>query len=398
MKNLYKEFPIFKTYPNLVYLDSASTTQKPQSVIDAEMDFYKTLNANVHRGIYPLAASATRSYEATREKVARFLNTPSVNEVIFTSGTTDAVNLVATSFAMDRVGVGDEIVISAMEHHSNLIPWQQVCLRKGAKLVVIPFNTEGVLSMSDFGFRISERTKLVAVTHISNTLGTVNPIAEIILLAHKKNVPVFVDAAQSAASHVLDVQALDVDFLAFSGHKLFGPTGVGVLYAKKKWLDMMSPYRFGGEMIRDVTFEKTVFAPIPQKFEAGTPNIAGVVGLAAAIDFVESIGRDVIKAHLDELLVYATAELLKIDGLEIIGRAAEKSAIVSFILRGCHPHDVATILGQNGVCIRAGNHCTQPIMDFFEIAGTVRASFSIYNDFRDVEALVGGLKAVRAIF
>ncbi len=405
MKNIRSQFPIFETYPNLTYLDSASTTQKPHSVIAAEMDFYMKQNANVHRGIYPLAATATRAYEATREKVAQFLNAPSrlyrdvpsVKEVIFTSGTTDAVNLVATSFALDGVGEGDEIVISAMEHHSNLIPWQQVCLRKGGKLVVVPINTEGAVLLEDFEKAITPKTKLVAVTHISNTLGTVNPIAEIIAIAHNKGVPVFVDAAQSAASHVIDVQALDVDFLAFSGHKLFGPTGVGVLYAKEKWLNAMSPYRFGGEMIRDVTFEKTVFAGIPQKFEAGTPNIAGVVGLGAAIDFVESVGRDVIKAHIKTLLDYATEELLKLDGLEIIGRAKEKSAIVSFIMKDAHPHDVATILGQNEVCIRAGHHCTQPIMDFFDIAGTVRASFSIYNTLEDVDRLVAGLVQVRAI-
>jgi cysteine desulfurase / selenocysteine lyase len=397
MKNIRSQFPIFTEYPNLVYLDSASTTQKPQSVIAAEMDFYLKQNANVHRGIYPLAASATRAYEATREKVKQFLNTPSVKQVIFTSGTTDAVNLVATSFALDRVGEGDEIVISGMEHHSNLIPWQQVCLRKGGKLVVVPINTEGSLLLEDFEKAITTKTKLVAVTHISNTLGTVNPIGEIIALAHNKGVPVFVDAAQSAASHILDVQALDVDFLAFSGHKLFGPTGVGVLYGKERWLNEMTPYRFGGEMIRDVTFEKTVFAPIPQKFEAGTPNIAGVVGLGAAIDFVESVGRDTIKVYIKTLLDYATAELLKFDGLEIIGQAKEKSAILSFILRGGHPHDVATILGQNNICIRAGHHCTQPIMDFYDIAGTVRASFSIYNTFEEVDRLVEGLKLIYKI-
>jgi cysteine desulfurase / selenocysteine lyase len=398
MKNIRTQFPIFKTHPNLIYLDSASTTQKPQSVIAAEMDFYQKYNANVHRGIYPLSVTATRAYEGVREKVHLFLNTPSVKEVIFTSGTTDAVNLVATSFAMDRVGAGDEIVISAMEHHANLIPWQQVCLKNKGKLVVIPFNTEGVLSLKDFEKAITANTKLVAVTHISNTLGTVNPIADIIKIAHRRDVPVFVDAAQSVASHVLDVQKLDVDFLAFSGHKLFGPTGVGVLYGKEYLLNAMAPYRFGGDMIRDVTFERTLFAPIPQKFEAGTPNMAGVVGLGAAIDFVESIGREVIHKHINELLDYATTELLKIEGLEIIGRAAEKSAILSFILQGCHPHDVATILGQQEVCIRAGHHCTQPIMDFYDIPGTVRASFSIYNTIEDVDRLVEGLKGVRMIF
>ena len=398
MKNIRTQFPIFKAHPNLVYLDSASTTQKPQSVIDAEMDFYQNFNANVHRGIYPLAVKATQAYEAVREQVRDFLNAPSVRNIIFTSGTTDAINLVATSFAADKVGEGDEIVITAMEHHANLIPWQQVCLKNKSKLVVVPINTEGVLSVSDFGNVISERTKLVAVTHISNTLGTVNPIEDIIKIAHKKGVPVLLDVAQSVASYVLDVQKLDVDFLAFSGHKLFGPTGVGVLYGKEQLLNDMTPYRFGGEMIRDVTFERTLFAPIPQKFEAGTPNIAGVIGLGAAIVFIEKIGREAIKKNTDNLLEYATKELLKLEGLEIIGQAKEKSAIISFILRGCHPHDVATILGKQGVCIRAGHHCTQPIMDFYDISGTVRASFSIYNTYEDIDRLVEGLKKVVLIF
>ena len=398
MKNICTQFPIFKAHPNLVYLDSASTTQKPQSVIDAEMAFYQNFNANVHRGIYPLAAKATQAYEAVREQVRDFLNAPSLKNIIFTSGTTDAINLVATSFAAERVGEGDEIVITAMEHHANLIPWQQVCLKNKGKLVVIPFNIEGEFSISDFRFQISERTKLVAVTHISNTLGTVNPIEDIIKIAHKKGVPVLLDVAQSVASYVLDVQKLDVDFLAFSGHKLFGPTGVGVLYGKEQLLNDMTPYRFGGEMIRDVTFERTLFAPIPQKFEAGTPNIAGVIGLGAAINFVESMGREAIKKNTDKLLEYATTELLKLEGLEIIGQAKEKSAIISFILRGCHPHDVATILGKQGVCIRAGHHCTQPIMDFYDISGTVRASFSIYNTYEDIDRLVEGLKKVVLIF
>ena len=398
MKNIRTQFPIFKAHPNLVYLDSASTTQKPQSVIDAEMDFYQNFNANVHRGIYPLAVKATQAYEAVREQVRDFLNAPSLKNIIFTSGTTDAINLVATSFAAERVGEGDEIVITSMEHHANLIPWQQVCLKNKGKLVVIPFNIEGEFSISDFGFQISERTKLVAVTHISNTLGTVNPIEDIIKIAHKKGVPVLLDVAQSVASYVLDVQKLDVDFLAFSGHKLFGPTGVGVLYGKEQLLNDMTPYRFGGEMIRDVTFERTLFAPIPQKFEAGTPNIAGVIGLGAAINFVESMGREAIKKNTDKLLEYATTELLKLEGLEIIGQAKEKSAIISFILRGCHPHDVATILGKQGVCIRAGHHCTQPIMDFYDIPGTVRASFSIYNTYEDIDRLVEGLKKVVLIF
>ncbi len=398
MKNTRTQFPIFKAHPDLVYLDSASTTQKPQCVMDAEMAFYQKYNANVHRGIYPLAAKATQAYEAVREQVRGFLNASSLKNIIFTSGTTDAINLVATSFAADRVGAGDEIVITAMEHHANLIPWQQICLKNKGKLVVIPFNTEGVLSLSDLENAMSGRTKLVAVTHISNTLGTVNPIEEIIEIAHSKGVPVLLDVAQSVSSHVLDVQKLDVDFLVFSGHKLFGPTGVGVLYGKEQLLNDMIPYRFGGEMIRDVTFERTLFAPIPQKFEAGTPNMAGVIGLGEAISFVEKIGRAAIQKHTNNLLDYATTAVLKIDGLEIIGQAKEKSAIISFILRGCHPHDVATILGQQDVCIRAGHHCTQPIMDFYDIAGTVRASFSIYNTYEDIDRLVEGLKKVVLIF
>jgi cysteine desulfurase / selenocysteine lyase len=352
----------------------------------------------VHRGIYGLAVEATNAYENTRKKVKNFLNAVHDREIIFTSGTTEGVNLVAQSYALDRVNVGDNIIISAMEHHSNLIPWQQVCLKKGAELRVIPMNTEGVLDWDVFKSFLDNNTKLVAVTHISNTLGTINPIEEIIEIAHQNGTPVFIDAAQSITTQVIDVQQLKADFVAFSGHKLFGPTGVGILYGREELLNQMSPYKYGGEMIRDVTFEKTIFAGLPQKFEAGTPNIAGVAALGTAIDFVEKLGRDNISKHIKLLLEEATEKLLGINGVKIYGTAAQKTGILSFILRGIHPHDMATILGEKNIAIRAGHHCTQPIMDFFEIPGTARASFSIYNDVEDIDILVEGIQTAIHLF
>jgi cysteine desulfurase/selenocysteine lyase len=398
MKLLKNKFPIFKHHPELIYLDSASTTHKLASVIQAEMTFYTQQNANIHRGIYPLAVTATGVYEGTREKVKTFINATSSKEIIFTSGTTEGVNLVAQSFAFAQLKEGDNIVISAMEHHANLIPWQQICLQKRAELRVIPMDEQGVLVLGRLNKLLDKRTKIVAITHISNTLGTINPIKTIIDKAHKLDIPVLIDAAQSIVSHNLDVQKLDIDFMVFSGHKMFAPTGVGVLYGKEKYLNAMSPYKFGGDMIRDVTFEKTFFAPLPNKFEAGTPNIAGVVGLGAALDFIEKMGRNKIKKHQNALLEYATAQLKQIENLKIIGDSPEKSAIISFILRGVHPHDVATILAANHVAIRSGHHCTQPIMDFFEIAGTNRVSFSIYNSMEDVDKLVLAIKKVHDIF
>jgi cysteine desulfurase / selenocysteine lyase len=398
MKLLKNKFPIFKHHPELIYLDSASTTHKLASVIQAEMTFYTQQNANIHRGIYPLAVTATGVYEGTREKVKTFINATSSKEIIFTSGTTEGVNLVAQSFAFAQLKEGDNIVISAMEHHANLIPWQQICLQKRAELRVIPMDEQGVLVLGRLNKLLDKRTKIVAITHISNTLGTINPIKTIIDKAHKLDIPVLIDAAQSIVSHNLGVQKLDIDFMVFSGHKMFAPTGVGVLYGKEKYLNAMSPYKFGGDMIRDVTFEKTFFAPLPNKFEAGTPNIAGVVGLGAALDFIEKMGRNKIKKHQNALLEYATAQLKQIENLKIIGDSPEKSAIISFILRGVHPHDVATILAANHVAIRSGHHCTQPIMDFFEIAGTNRVSFSIYNSMEDVDKLVLAIKKVHDIF
>jgi cysteine desulfurase / selenocysteine lyase len=388
------KFPIFQNHPDLVYLDSASTTHKPQCVIDAEMNFYTNQNANIHRGVYGLAVASTQVYENTREKVRQFIGAKSKTEIIFTSGTTEGINLVAQCFALANVSEGDNIIISAMEHHANLIPWQQVCIQKKAKLRIIPINTEGVLEISTLDTLLDNKTKIVALTHISNTLGTINPIEEIIKKAHQQNVPVLIDAAQSITSHILDVEALDVDFLVFSAHKLFGPTGIGILYGKEKYLNVMNPYKFGGDMIRDVSFEKTIFAPLPNKFEAGTPNIAGVVGLGAAIDFVENIGRTSINKHIQSLLTYAENKLSTIKNLEIIGKAPQKSGIISFVLRGIHPHDVASILSSQNIAIRAGHHCTQPIMDFFDLPGTNRVSFSIYNTFEDVDKLIEALVLV----
>jgi cysteine desulfurase / selenocysteine lyase len=388
------QFPIFQNHPDLVYLDSASTTQKPLSVIKAEMNFYTNQNANIHRGVYGLAVTATQVYEGTREKVKKFINANASKEIIFTSGTTEGINLVAQSFVLPNLNEGDNIVISAMEHHANLIPWQQICLLKKAELRIIPMNTEGVLEISGLDDLLNEKTKFLAVTHISNTLGTVNPIEEIINKAHQQNVPVLVDVAQSITSHVLDVRALDIDFLVFSAHKLFGPTGVGIFYGKEKYLNIMSPCKFGGDMIRDVSFEKTTFAPLPNKFEAGTPNIAGVIGLGSAIDFVENIGRININNHIQLLLNYAETKLSTIENLKIIGNSTKKSGIISFILSGIHPHDVASILSSQNIAIRAGNHCTQPIMDFFDLPGTNRVSFSIYNTIEDIDKLIDALELV----
>lgn len=392
-----KQFPVFTHFPDLVYLDSAATTQKPYIVLALEQEYYERHNANVHRGIYRLAAEATALYEGTRERSARFLNAPQAKQIIFTSGTTDGINLVAQCFALPRLEAGDQLLISAMEHHSNLIPWQQVCLAKKAELKVIPFLPNGELDLQALRDLLNPRVKLLALTHISNTLGSINPIETIIPLAHAQGIPVLVDAAQSIVSHKIDVQALDADFLVFSGHKLFGPTGTGVLYGKEKWLNEMPPYRFGGEMIRDVTFERTLFAPIPQKFEAGTPNIAGVATLASAMDFVEDLGQNNIGTHLKRLLQVGMERLATIPGIQFYGEAAHKSGIISFTLEGIHPHDLATILGQKDICIRAGHHCTQPIMDFYEIPGTVRVSFSVYNVEEDVDKLAKGLREVMGV-
>ena len=409
MSNIQRlKFPIFKNNPTLVYLDSASTTQKPRAVIKAETDFYSKYNANVHRGVYGIAVKASTAYENVREKTAAFIGAADKKEIIFTSGATASINLVAQSFLAPQLQVGDEIIISAMEHHANLIPWQQVCLQKKAVLRIIPINENGSLELDIYEKLLNVKTKLVALTHISNTLGTINPIKEIIEAAHLKNIPVLIDAAQSIAMH--DYGNIEADFLVFSAHKLFGPTGVGILYAKAKHLEKMQPIQFGGDMVRDVAFERTIFAPSPHRFEAGTPNVAGVIGLGAAIDFVNKIGRKNIFEHSQRLLHVAEEKLGNIKGVKIIGsRMSEtirdtkpeirhpKSAIISFLIGDVHPHDAATILAQRNICIRAGQHCTQPLMDFFNLPATLRASFSIYNSEEDIDKLMEGIEEVKRV-
>lgn len=391
-------FPIFTAYPDLVYLDSAATTQKPDVVIARITEFYKEGNANIHRGVYPLAAQATTDFEASRDKVKQFINAAKREEVLFNAGTTAGTNLVAQSFALPRLKKGDNIVISAMEHHANLIPWQVICQRTGAELRVIPMNKQGELDQEAYSTLLSDNTRLVALVHISNTLGTINPVAEMVSAAKQKGIPVLLDVAQSIAHYPIDVQAMECDFLVFSGHKLFGPTGIGVLYGKEEWLEQMDPYQYGGDMIRDVTFSQTTFAGLPNKFEAGTPNIAGAIGLGEAIDFLTSIDRAKILRNLKELQTYAMSALLAVEGLELVGRAKDRTAIFSFTLAGIHPHDIATFLGEEKIATRAGHHCTQPIMDFFGLPATTRASFSIYNTTNDVDRLVQTLREIKAFF
>jgi len=393
-----KQFPIFSQNPNLAYLDNAATTQKPQAVIDGITNFYQKENANIHRGIYELAAKTSQKYEAVRNKVAQFINASEDKNIVYTSGTTAGINLVAYSFLTPRLKAGDEVIISSMEHHANLIPWQMVCKAKGANLRIIPINENGELDLIAFREMLSSKTKMVALVHVSNTLGSINPIEEVIELAHQKNVPVLLDAAQSVAHYEIDVQKWNVDFLVFSGHKLFGPTGVGVLYGKKEWLGQMQPYQFGGDMIKNVTFENTTFADVPQRFEAGTTNIAGVIGLGYAIDFISQFEKKDIQTYLKKLTTEATEKILTINDLQIIGTAREKSSIISFAMKNVHPHDVATFLGAENIAVRAGNHCTQPLMDYFKLPGTTRASFTIYNTMEEVDRLVATLKDIHKFF
>ena len=393
-----QQFPLFAHYPRLAYLDNASTTQKPKAVIEAITNFYEKGNANIHRGVYELAARATQRYEDVRQKVAGLIGAPDPETIVYTSGTTAGINLVALSFLEPRLQAGDEVVISYMEHHANLIPWQMACKKKGAKLRVIPMDKNGVLDLAAYREMLSPRTRMVALVHISNTLGTVNPVEEMIALAHQHQLPVLIDAAQSIAHFPIDVQRLDADFLVFSGHKMFGPTGVGILYGKAEHLAAMPPWQYGGDMIRNVAFEETTFAKAPQRFEAGTTPIAGVIGLGAAVDFLQTLDRTAVQEHLKLLGQAAREALARIDGLKIIGHAAEATAIVSFVLENVHPHDVATFLSEDQIAVRAGHHCTQPIMDFFGIAGATRASFSIYNQLEEVERLVHSLKEIKIFF
>ncbi|MDO8208626.1 MAG: cysteine desulfurase [Gallionella sp.] len=395
------DFPILETQVHgkeLVYLDNAATTQKPLAVIEAVSGYYRHYNANVHRGIHALSQRATDAFEAARAKVQRLINAASPDEIIFVRGTTDAINLVAQSYGRSRIKAGDEIILSQMEHHSNIVPWQLLCQQTGASLRIIPVDDSGELQMEAFYALLNERTRLVAVAHVSNTLGTINPVRRIIEYAHAHNVPVLLDGAQAIAHLPVDVQALDCDFYAFSGHKLYGPTGVGVLYGKAALLDAMPPYQGGGNMIRTVSFEGTTYNTLPYKFEAGTPNIAGVIGLGAAVDYVTGIGFDALAMHEQALLAYATPLLADIPGLRIIGRAREKTGILSFVLEGAHPHDIGTILDTQGVAIRTGHHCTMPLMARFGVAATARASFALYNTRQEADALVAAIYKVKEMF
>lgn len=398
LKNIKSYFPIFTHHPDLIYLDNAATTQKPQVVIDAISNFYEKENANIHRGIYPMAVSASQKYEQVRGKVAQFLNSESSDEIVYTSGTTSSINLVANSFLLPRLKLGDEVLISAMEHHANLIPWQMVCKKVGANLRVIPMNHDGELDLTAYKNMLSGKVKMVAIVHISNSLGTINPVKEMIDLAHQKNIPFLVDGAQSVSHYKIDMQELNADFFTFSGHKLFGPTGVGVLYGKKQYLNEMQPYQFGGDMIKNVTFEESIFADIPQRFEAGTTNIAGVIGLGAAIDFINKLDRLEVLNFIKKMENRLKDKLLEINGLKIVGQAKNKSSIISFSMGNIHPHDVATFLGAENIAVRAGHHCTQPVMDFFQIPATTRASFTIYNQPEEVDFFIEKIKEIKQFF
>ncbi|MCL4809500.1 MAG: cysteine desulfurase [Thermoanaerobaculia bacterium] len=396
-----RDFPLLSRETRgrpLVYLDSANTTQKPEAVIRASDRFYRETNANVHRSTYRLSEEATAAYEGARETVRRFLNARSTREVVFTRGTTESINLLASSFGQTFVKAGDEILITGMEHHSNIVPWQLLCERTGAKLRVIPIDDRGDLILDDLDRLLTERTKLVGVVHVSNALGTINPVRALVGYAHGKGVPVLVDGAQSIPHLGVDVQSLDCDFLAFSGHKVYGPTGIGVLYGKESWLANMPPYQGGGDMIASVSFEKTTYAELPAKFEAGTGNLAGAVGLGAALDYVTGLDLPRIAAHEKDLLDYATVRLSEVPGLRIVGTAREKASVVSFVLGDVHPHDVGTILDQEGVCIRTGHHCAQPVMTRYDLPATARASFGLYNTREEVDALAAGLRKVLEVF
>jgi len=392
------QFPILNQLENgqpLVYLDSAATSQKPQLVIDAVEQYYREENANVHRGVYGLSERATEKYEGAREKVRRFLNAGSTREVVFVRGTTEAVNLVAQSWARSNLTTGDEIIITEMEHHSNIVPWQMLRDQIGIKLSIVPMNDRGEISLKQFRDMVSEKTKLVSVVHMSNALGSVNPVKEMAQIAHSVGAKIMVDGAQSTSHMAVDVKDIDCDFFATSGHKMYGPTGIGVLYTKESILETMPPYQGGGDMIYSVTFDKTEYNVLPYRFEAGTPNICGAIGLAAAIEFMESIGVDNIAAREAQLLEYATEKLSEIDGLRIIGEAANKGAVVSFVIDDVHPHDIATLMDQDGIAVRASHHCAMPVMQHFNVPATVRASLGIYNNFKDIDRLVVAIEEAK---
>jgi len=394
VQKIRKDFPILQREVNgqpLVYFDNAATSQTPVQVIDTIADYYKNYNANIHRGVHSLSQEATDAYEAARKKIQKHFNAAQSHEIIFTSGTTHSINIVSNGYA-ELLKKGDQLIVSALEHHSNIVPWQMLCEKTGAELKVIPMNEDGVLIMEAYEKLLSDKTKLVFVNHVSNALGTVNPIKEIIDKAHAVGAQVLIDGAQSAPHIQADVQALDVDYYVTSAHKLCGPTGVGMLYGKQSALKRLPPYQGGGEMIAEVTFEKTTYADLPHKFEAGTPNIAGGIAFGAALDYINNIGMDQIAAYEEELLNYATDLLKKIPGLKIYGIAPQKTAVVSFNVEGIHPYDIGSILDKLGIAVRTGHHCAQPIMDYYQIPGTVRASFSFYNTFEEIDSMVEALK------
>jgi cysteine desulfurase/selenocysteine lyase len=396
-----RDFPILqqKVYGHpLVYLDNAATSQKPRSVIDAISRYYESGNANIHRGVHFLSEHATEEHEAARRTVQAFLNAADKREVIFVRSATEAINLVAHSYGRQHVGAGDEVLITAMEHHSNIVPWQILCEEKDATLRVLPINERGELRMEELPKLLTPKTKLVAVTQVSNALGSINPIRKIVEMAHSLNIPVLVDGAQAVPHLKVDVQELDVDFYVFSGHKVYGPTGIGVLYGKRALLEAMPPYQGGGDMIRSVTFEKTIYNDLPYKFEAGTPNIGGAIGLGVAIDYITQLGMDNIAVHEHDLLVYGTEALLAIPGIHLIGTAAEKAAVISFVIEGIHPHDIGTILDREGIAIRTGHHCAQPVMQCFGVPATARASFALYNTRQEIDVLVKGIQKVKEMF
>lgn len=390
-------FPLLRQFVNgkpLVYLDNAATSQKPQVVIDSMMQYYQSENSNIHRGVHHLSERATQAYESARSLVRTYLNAAVNEEIIFVRGTTEAINLVARSYGVPHLGPGDEVLISAMEHHSNIVPWQMVCEERGAKLKIIPMNDAGELLLDEYETLLSPRTRIVGLVHVSNALGTINPVKQMIAMAHQRGIPVLIDGAQAVPHLRVDVRDLDCDFYAFSAHKVFGPTGVGILYGKKALLDAMPPYQGGGDMIRSVTFEKTTYNDLPYKFEAGTPNISGGIGLGAAIEYLNQIDMATINRYEHDLLVYATEVVSAIPRVKIIGTATEKASVLSFVIDGIHPHDIGTILDHEGIAIRTGHHCAQPVMKRFGIPATARASFAFYNTKDDVDALVKGIHKV----
>jgi cysteine desulfurase/selenocysteine lyase len=397
---LRADFPILQQQVHgcrLAFLDNAASAQRPQSVIDAVSNYYEHDHANVHRGVHTLSHRATDAYEGAREKVREFINAASTSECVFTSGTTAAINLVASSLGQS-ITAGDEILITHMEHHSNIVPWQLLCERTGATLKVAPINTQGELLLDAMVEMMCEATRIVAVTHVSNALGTINPLPEIIAAAHARDIPVLVDGAQAVPHAPVDVQNLGCDFYAFSGHKMCGPTGIGVLYGREEWLERLPPWQGGGEMILSCSFTETIYNRLPYKFEAGTPNIAGAIGLGAAIDYLQAIGMDRIAAYENELLGYMTTRLTGVDNLRLIGTAAHKEGVQSFVIEGIHPHDLGTVLDHKGVAIRTGHHCAMPVMEFFDVPGTARASLAFYNDRQDIDQLIEGLDVAVGMF